>query len=113
MWQHVSAKGLESAEIRDRFRAASMDEMRHADELGERIDELGGNPTINVGEIRSGGDLKKMLRDNAEHESEAIERYIKHIQAIGMSDPTTRRLLEEILADEERHLNEWRTLLGD
>ena len=41
MWQHVSAKGLESAEIRDRFRAASMDEMRHADELGERIDEIG------------------------------------------------------------------------
>lgn len=113
MWQHVSAKGIESAEIRDRFRAASMDEMRHAEEIAERIDELGGDPNIKVGEIRSGGDLKKMLRDNVEHESEAVERYIRHIQAIGMSDPTTRRLLEEILADEERHLNEWRTLLGD
>ncbi|MCY4108288.1 MAG: ferritin-like domain-containing protein [Chloroflexi bacterium] len=113
MWQHVSAKGLASAEVRDRFRAASMDEMRHAEELAERIDELGGTPTIRVGEIRSGGDLEKMLRDNVVHEEEAVERYISHIQAIGMADPTTRRLLEEILADEERHLNEWRTLLGE
>ena len=54
-----------------------------------------------------------MLRDNVEHEAAAVERYIGHIQAIGMADPTTRRLLEEILADEERHLNEWRTLLDE
>ena len=53
-----------------------------------------------------------MLRDNVEHEIGAIERYTMQIQTIGiMADPTSRRLLEEILADEERHLNEWRTLL--
>jgi len=67
MWQHISAKGLESAEMRNRFRAASMDEMRHAEQLSERIDALGGNPTIKVGEIQSGGDIQKMLRDNIEH----------------------------------------------
>ncbi len=113
MWQHVSARGLESAEIRDRFHAASIDEMKHAEQIAERIDELGGTPNINVGPISSGGDLEKMLRDNLAAEEEAVERYTKQIQDIGMSDPTTRRLLEDILAEEERHLNEWRTLLGE
>ena len=47
-----------------------------------------------------------MLRDNVEHEIGAIERYTMQIQTIGMSDPTSRRLLEGILTDEERHLNE-------
>lgn len=49
MWQHISAKGLDSAEIHHRFRAASIDGMSHAEELGERIDALGGNSTIKVG----------------------------------------------------------------
>ena len=95
------------------IRKESIDEMKHAEMIAERIDELGGTPNINVGPISSGGDLEKMLRDNVAAEEEAVERYTKQIQDVGMSDPTTRRLLEDILAEEERHLNEWRTLLGE
>ena len=95
------------------IREHSIGEMKHAEMIAERIDELGGTPNINVGPISSGGDLEKMLRDNVAAEEEAVERYTKQIQDVGMSDPTTRRLLEDILAEEERHLNEWRTLLGE
>lgn len=111
MWHHVSAKGIASPEVRDLFRAASMDEMKHAEEIAERIDQLGGEPTISVGEIKTGGNLTKMIRDDLTAEDLAIKRYLGQIKKIGASDPTTRLMLENILSDEERHANEWRTLL--
>jgi bacterioferritin len=112
MWHHVMASGVESPAIIDRFRLVAMDEMRHAEMLGERIDLLGGVPTTELAAIQVGGDLKKMIEDDIAGEELAVRLYKEHIKlADGLDDPTSRRMLEDILADEERHLHDWETIL--
>jgi bacterioferritin len=113
MWHHVMAEGMESPEISEMFRSAAMDEMKHAEELAERIDYYGGVPTIRPKEIKTGGNLKKMIRDDLETEQVAIKMYKEHIKiCIEENDPVTRLMLEEILSDEEHHEYDWRTLLA-
>jgi len=112
MWHHVMGSGVESPAIIDRFRLVAMDEMRHAEMVAERIDLLGGVPTTELAAIQVGGDLKKMIRDDIAGEELAIRLYKGHIKlADGLDDPTSRRMLEDILADEERHLHDWETIL--
>jgi bacterioferritin len=112
MWHHVMASGVESPAIMDRFRLFAMDEMRHAEMLAERIDLLGGVPTTDLQAIQVGGGLTKMLRDDVAGEKHAIRMYKEHIKLAGsLDDPITRRMLEDILADEERHLHDWETIL--
>ena len=111
MWHHVSGKGLASAGVLGMFHAAAIDEMKHAEEIAERIDQLGGEPTIKVGEIKTGGNIEKMIRDDLAAEEAAVERYGAQIRKIMETDPATRHMLEDILQDEERHANDWRTLL--
>lgn len=113
MWHHVMAKGMESPSIMDKFRSTSMDEMKHAEKLSERIDYFGGTPTTKPTEIKMGGDLRKMMQDDLDGEHGAIERYRSHIKlAIEAEDPVTRLMLEEILTDEEDHAYTWETILG-
>lgn len=113
MWHHVMAEGMESPEISEMFRSAAMDEMKHAEELAERIDYYGGVPTIRPKEIKTGGDLRKMIRDDLETEQVAIKMYTEHLKiCIEENDPVTRLMLEEILSDEEDHEYDWRTLLA-
>ena len=112
MWHHVMASGVQSPAIIDRFRLVAMDEMRHAEMLAERIDFLGGVPTTELAAIQVGGDLKKMIRDDIAGEGLAVRLYKQHIKlAAGLDDSTSRRMLEDILADEERHLHDWETVL--
>ncbi len=112
MWHHVSARGLESPAIVDVFRSLSMDEMKHAEKLAERIDYLGAEPTIKVAAIKTGGDLNKMLRDNLAAEERAIAMYKRHIKlATEMDDPGTRYILEGILIDEEGHARDLTSIL--
>lgn len=112
MWHHFQGEGIESPPVRDLFREAAMDEMKHAEALAERITTLGGVPTHQPGPIKFGGDLRKMMRDDLASEEEAIEFYRKAARACGEDDPTTRRLFEESLEDEERHADTWRTVLA-
>ncbi len=112
MWHHVMASGVESPAIIDRFRLVAMDEMRHAGMLAERIDLLGGVPTTKLQAIQVGGVLKKMIQDDIAGEELAVRMYKQHIKlADGLDDPISRRMLEDILADEERHLHDWETVL--
>ena len=112
MYHHVMGRGPASPAILDMFKSTSIDEMKHAEALAERIDLLGGVPTIEISPIRVGGDLTKMIRDDLETEYHAIEMYKGHIKlAAKEDDPVTRRLLEEILEDEEGHANTWETVL--
>jgi bacterioferritin len=112
MWHHVMASGVESPAIIDRFRLVAMDEMRHAGMLAERIDLLGGVPTTKLQAIQVGGVLKKMIQDDIAGEELAVRMYKQHIKlADGLDDPISRRMLEDILADEERHLHDWETIL--
>jgi bacterioferritin len=86
--------------------------MKHAEAIAERIDLLGGVPTIEISAIQVGGDLTKMIRDDLAAEHRAIEMYKGLIKlAAKEDDPVTRRLLEEILEDEEGHANAWETVL--
>lgn len=111
MWHHFHGKGIESPAIRGLFKEAALDEMRHAERLAERITTLGGDPTHQPGSIKFGGDLRKMMRDDLAGEEEAIKFYRKAAQRCD-DDPTTRRLFEHILEDEERHADTWRTTLA-
>ncbi len=113
MWHHVMASGVDSPAIIDRLRLVSLDEMRHAEMLAELIDLLGGVPTTVLQAVLVGGDLKKMIRDDIAGEELAIQTYKDHIKlAYGLDDPISRRMLEDILADEERHLDTWESVLG-
>ncbi|MDP2727143.1 MAG: ferritin-like domain-containing protein [Dehalococcoidia bacterium] len=113
MWHHVTAKGMESPAIMEQFRSASMDEMKHAEKLAERIDYLGGTPTTKPTAIKMGGDLRKMIQDDLDAEHGAISRYSAHIQlAAEANDPATRLMLEGILTDEEDHAHMWETILS-
>ncbi|HIH69101.1 ferritin-like domain-containing protein [Methermicoccus shengliensis] len=113
MGHHYEAEGMEALPIMDMVRQIAIDEMRHAEMLAERIVMLGGTPTQTPSEIHRGGDLRKMMEDDLAAESRAIENYRKHIKLADQEgDTTTRRMLEEILADEEMHADQFRTVLG-
>lgn len=113
MWQHVMAKGLESAEIADVFEDVAMTEMKHAEKIAERIFYFNIVPTTKPDPIKVGGSVKEMLEADAKAEEEAIDLYkavIKQAQSEG--DTTTRLLFEQILAEEEDHHDTFTTLLG-
>ncbi|MCE4556739.1 ferritin-like domain-containing protein [Roseateles cellulosilyticus] len=117
---HYMATGLESPAIADEFLVHANAELGHADRLAERIVQLGGEPDFNpeglLGRSHAGydevNDLKDMIRSNLIAERVAVETYRQMIQLIADKDSTTRRLLEDILADEEEHadeLSDWMT----
>ena len=87
-------------------------EMKHAERLAERLDYLNGVPTTKPDPIFVGGSLIEMLKQDEQDEEEAIELYKEAIQvAAEEGDYTTRRMLEEILAEEENHINTFGKLL--
>ena len=111
---HFTAVGLASAAIAAEFLIHANAELRHADKLAERIVQLGGEPNFNPSglmershaEYDESSDLKAMIRANLVAERVAVETYRQMIHLLSEKDPTTRRLLEEILADEEEHADE-------
>lgn len=111
---HFMAAGLESPSIAAEFLVHANAELGHADRLAQRIVQLGGEPDFNpVGlpERSHAGydgvnDLKAMIRSNLIAERVAVETYRQMIGLVGDKDSTTRRLLEDILADEEEHADE-------
>lgn len=113
MLHHYMAEGLESPAVMDLFKKTGIDEMKHAEALAERINYLGGVPVKEPSEIKTGGDLRKMIADDLAAENQAIANYKAHIRlAEEEEDPTTRTLLEGILSDEEGHADTWETTLG-
>jgi len=113
MWQHVMAKGLESAEIADVFEDVAITEMKHAEKIAERLFYFDVVPTTKPDPIKVGGTVTEMLEFDAKAEEEAIDLYKEIIkQAALEGDSTTRLLFEEILAEEEGHHDTFTTLLG-
>ena len=112
MWQHVLAKGVESAAVEDIFRDIAITEMKHAEAIAERLAYLGGTPTTKPDPIFVGGSLKEMLQRDAKAEEEAIALYKETIKVADEErDITTRRLFEEILGEEEEHHDTFTKLL--
>ncbi|MCS7253597.1 MAG: ferritin-like domain-containing protein [Armatimonadota bacterium] len=114
MWQHVTAKGLCSPAVRNIFRSIAITEMKHAEALAERLDYLGGKPTTQPAPITVGESLEEMIRLDLQAEEEAIELYRQIIDvATQEGDHVTAHMMRSILADEEEHHNEFKTLLGE
>ena len=114
MWQHVMAKGLESAEIAGVFQEIAITEMKHAEKIAERLFYFDVAPTTKPAPIAVGGSVIEMLRSDAKAEEEAIDLYKRIIeQAVKEGDSTTRLLFEEILSEEEEHHDRFTTLLGE
>ena len=112
MWQHVLARGIEGAVAENIFREIAITEMKHAEELAERLSYLNGIPTINPNPILVGTSLVEMLKLNVQAEEEAISLYKQTIKvASEEGDITTMRLLEDILSHEEKHLDKFSKLL--
>ena len=84
--------------------------MKHAYAVAERITALGGAPTMKIDKVDVPEKLEDMIRANCEVEKGAIEDFKGFINDVS-EDPTTRRMLEDILADEEEHLDELSKLL--
>jgi bacterioferritin len=112
MWQHVLAKGIEGAIVENLFREIAIAEMKHAEDLAERLAFLNGVPTTSHEPVHIGHSLDDMLKENVQAEEEAIRLYKEAIQVASKEgDFTTRRLLEEILSQEEEHLGTFSKLL--
>ncbi len=104
MWQHVMAMGMESPEIKEIFKDISIEEMKQAERLAERLFYLGGIPTTKPEPINVGRSLKEMIEFDIKVENEAIEMY-REIIDVAEEDTTTRLLCEKILAEEEEQKN--------
>jgi bacterioferritin len=113
LYHHVMAEGVESPAIIDLFENVAKDEMKHMEMLAKRINYLGGVPTTKPAPIKTGGALKKMIKDDLNGEYVAIKTYKAHIELCDkIGDSTTRLMLEQILTDEEGHADTWETILA-
>ena len=117
---HYMADGLSSPAIAQEFLVHAQEEQGHADRIAERITQLGGEPDFNPATLlqrshadyNASNDLKEMIRANLIAERVAIEAYSQMVDLIGDKDPTTKRLLEQILNDEQEHAEELKTWLA-
>ena len=113
------AHGLVAQSVAEEFLEHAGEEQKHADKIAERIVQLGGAPnfspegltTRSHAEYKEGGNLIEMIQEDLVAERIAIESYSEMIRFFGNDDPTSRRLMEEILANEEEHAEDMQTLL--
>ncbi|MCE9595320.1 MAG: bacterioferritin [Planctomycetes bacterium] len=118
---HYMASGIHAQSIAAEFLEHAVEEQAHADLLAKRIVQLGGEPNFDPDQLTKrshaqyveGKDLADMVRENLVAERIAIDSYAEMIRYLGEDDPTTRRMLEGILAAEEEHAEDLMTLLSD
>ena len=111
---YFMASGLKAAVAADEFLEHATQEAEHADKLAERIVQLGGEPEFNPdllsknshAQYVAGKNLKEMVYEDLVAERIAVDSYREIIQYIGDKDPTTRRIFEDILAQEEEHADD-------
>ena len=116
---HYMAKGIHSQAVAEEFLEHANEEQGHADQIAERITQLDGAPnfspegmlTRSHSEYVEGETLLDMIREDLVAERVAIESYSEIIRYLGDNDPTSKRLMEGILANEEEHADDMKTLL--
>ena len=116
---YFMASGIHAAPVAAEFLEHATEEMSHADMVAKRIIELRGEPNFSPdglaarshAEYVEGDSLKSMIEENLVAERVAIESYREMIAYLRDQDPTTHRMLEEILASEEGHAEDLSTLL--
>jgi bacterioferritin len=118
-YHYYMASGINSQAIKAEFLQHANEEQGHADLIAERITQLDGKPNLSpVGlaershaDYVEGENLADMIKEDLVAERIAIDSYREMINYIGADDPTTRRVLEGILAMEEEHAEDMNTLL--
>lgn len=116
---YFMASGIKASVAADEFLGHANQEAEHADKLAERIVQLGGEPDFNPDNLSqrshaqyvAGTSLKEMVLEDLVAERIAIDSYREIIRYIGDKDPTTRRIFEDILAQEEEHADDMSDLL--
>jgi bacterioferritin len=116
---YYMASGIHSEAVKEEFLEHAREEQEHADEIAERITQLDGEPDLNPegfvdrshSEYVEGTTLVDMIREDLVAERIAIDSYSEIIRYLGDNDPTTRRIMEKILAKEEEHADDMKTLL--
>jgi bacterioferritin len=113
MWQHVLMTGIQGLTVRNEIKKISIVEMKHAEEIAERLVYLAGKPTTKPTEIRVGESLEEMMRIDVEQEEGGIELYRKIIaKSEKDGDSVTADMFRRILGDEEDHHNTFTSLLS-
>jgi bacterioferritin len=116
----VAASGLSSESVKNEFDEHASEEQQHMRQVAERINQLGGTPDFNpeglatrsASQYSSGTDLVEMIKENLIAERIACEHYRELIRFFADKDPTTRTMMESILAKEEEHANDMLDLLS-
>jgi len=116
---YYMASGINSEAVKNEFLEHAGEEQEHADQIAERITQLDGEPDLNPqglvdrshSEYVEGTTLVDMIREDLVAERIAIDSYREIIRYLGEKDPTTRRMMEKILAKEEEHADDMKTLL--
>ena len=118
---YFMADGLNAGPIAEEFLLHANEEMGHADQIAGRITQLQGAPNFDPAgivdrshaEYVEGTTLVDMITEDLVAERIAIESYSEIIRWLGDNDPTTRRMMEEILAVEEEHADDLLSFLAD
>jgi bacterioferritin len=115
----IAATGIASESVKQEFEEHAREEEQHLIWIAERINQLGGKPDLNpegvtgraASQYVEGEDLVEMIKENLVAERIAIETYRDMVRYFADKDPTTRVLLEKVLAQEEEHANDMHDLL--
>ena len=118
-FHYFMATGINSAAVAEEFMEHAEEEQAHADQLAERIKQLGGKPELHPAviaershsEYREGTSLADMIKEDLIAERIAIETYREMVRFFGDKDTTSRVMMESILAKEEEHADELADLL--
>jgi bacterioferritin len=116
---YFMASGIDAQAAADEFLQHANEEQGHADQIAQRIVQLGGEPnfspegllTRSHAEYTEGGSLPEMIKEDLVAERIAIDSYREMVRYLGTDDPTTRRMMEGILAVEEEHADDLVNLL--
>jgi bacterioferritin len=114
------ASGIHAQAVAAEFLEHANDEQAHGDRIAERITQLGGQPNFNPeglltrshAEYVEGETLLEMIKEDLVAERIAIDSYAEMVRYIADGDPTTRRMMEGILANEEEHADDLANLLA-
>jgi bacterioferritin len=118
---YYMASGIHAKSVAAEFLEHANEEQGHADQIATRIVQLGGAPDLSPDGLLArshsqyveGNDIVEMLEEDLVAERIAIDTYREIIQYLGNDDPTTRRMMEGILASEEEHAEDLSSLLED
>ena len=114
MWQHVMWGGVKGFAVKDAFSSIAKAEMKHAEQIAERLYYLGGTPTTKPTPIFVGSTLKEMVAQDVKDEENAISLYNEVIKlARKEGDEVTNLMFRHILQDEEDHHDTFTTLMEE